>query len=88
MVFNPAISNNSIMDSRSRKYYQSRKESSGQTKGSANKGGYNEEHPENSRQPKENPGLSKSQDDPKADSLASQDDTGGSHSTGKRIDDN
>jgi hypothetical protein len=76
------------MDTRSRKYYQSRKESSGRTKGSANIGGYNEEHSHNSRKPKENPAPSKTQDDPKADSLASQDDTGGSHSTGKRIDDN
>ena len=76
------------MDARSRKYYQSRKDSSGSKKGSANNGGYNEENPQNSRRPKENPGLSKTQDDPKVDSLASQDDTGGSHSTGKRIDDN
>ncbi|CAN5303359.1 hypothetical protein BH09BAC2_BH09BAC2_04810 [soil metagenome] len=77
------------MKPRTKKYYQNRSEQSGSKKGSVTEGGYNEQQPNTQTQdPKQNPGPSKTQDDPGADTLASQDDTGGSHSTGKRIDEN
>ncbi len=77
------------MKSRSRKYYQRRKEQSGSTKGSVSEAGYNEENEVTQRQsPKENPAPAKSQDDPSEDTLASQDDTGGANNSGERIDNN
>ena len=77
------------MKPRSKKYYQSRKEQSGQTKGSVTDAGYNEENEISTQQsPKKNPAPSKSQDDPSADALATQDDTGGGNNSGKRIDKN
>ncbi|MDQ6843699.1 MAG: hypothetical protein M3Z92_04995 [Bacteroidota bacterium] len=66
------------MKSRSKKYYQKRKEQSGEKKGSVSDAGYNEENEVTAKQsPKSNPAPSKSQDDPSVDTLASQDDTGG-----------
>ena len=62
------------MKSRSKKYYQKRKEESGEKKGSVSDAGYNEENEETSRQaPKKNPAPQKSQDDPMTDSLSNQD---------------
>ncbi|MEO6220743.1 MAG: hypothetical protein ABIO81_09975 [Ginsengibacter sp.] len=77
------------MKPRSKKYYQRRKEQSGEKKGSVSEAGYNEENELTSGQsPKKNPAPSKSQDDPSGDTLASQDDTGGENNSGKRIDQN
>ena len=58
------------MNTRSKKYYQSRKDSDGEKKGSVNKAGYNEETPGSRR--KENPAPDKSTDDPGEDKLKSQ----------------
>jgi hypothetical protein len=72
------------MDSRSRRYYQNRKEQSGTKKGSVSEAGYNEQNQTTSRQhPKENPAPPKSQEDPGADTLPSQDDTAGPNNSGK-----
>ncbi len=61
------------MKPRSKKYYQRRKENNGEKKGSVSEAGYSEENKATSRQsPKKNPAPSKSQDDPLADALASQ----------------
>ncbi|MEO8568492.1 MAG: hypothetical protein ABI419_05140 [Ginsengibacter sp.] len=77
------------MKSRSKKYYQRRKEQSGSKKGSVSNAGYNEENEVTIKQsPKKNPAPSKSQDDPSADALSTQDDTGGGNNSGKRIDKN
>ena len=77
------------MKSRSKKYYQIRKEQSGSKKGSVTEAGYNEENELTIKQsPKKNPAPSKSQDDPSEDALATQDDTGGENNSGKRIDNN
>lgn len=77
------------MKSRSKKYYQRRKEQSGSKKGSVSNAGYNEENEITIKQsPKKNPAPSKSQDDPSADALPTQDDTGGGNNSGKRIDKN
>jgi hypothetical protein len=63
------------MKPRSKKYYQRRKENSGEKKGSVSEAGYNEENETTSRQaPKKNPAPSKSEDDPTSDTLASQGD--------------
>ena len=52
------------------------------------KAGYNEE-PAKIAQEKENPAPEKQQDKPGSDtSRANQDDTGGGHENGKRMDDN
>jgi len=67
------------MKSRSKKYYQRRKEESGEKKGSVSESGYNEENEITSRQfPKKNPAPPKSKEDPSADTLASQGDSDGS----------
>ncbi len=67
------------MKPRSKKYYQRRKEQSGQQKGSVSDAGYNEENEVTTRQaPKENPAPLKSQEDPVEDALPAQDETGGS----------
>ncbi len=61
------------MKPRTKKYYQKRKEESGEKKGSVSEAGYNEENEVTSRQsPKKNPAPSKSKDDPTQDSLSSQ----------------
>ena len=63
------------MKPRSKKYYQRRKEQSGEKKGSVSESGYNEENEITSRQfPKKNPAPPKSNEDPLADTLASQGD--------------
>ncbi|HEV8084330.1 MAG TPA: hypothetical protein VGP55_14075 [Chitinophagaceae bacterium] len=76
------------MKSRSKKYYQIRKEQSGSKKGSVTEAGYNEENELTTKSPKKNPAPPKSQDDPSEDALATQDDTGGENNSGKRIDNN
>lgn len=77
------------MKSRSKKYYQRRKEESGEKKGSVSEAGYNEDNELTTKQsPKKNPAPSKSQDDPSEDALASQDDTGAGNNSGKRVDKN
>lgn len=77
------------MNSRSKRYYQSRKDQSGNKKGSATDAGYNEQSDiVDVKAKKANPGLSKNQDEPGADTLASQDDTGGENGSGKRSDKN
>ena len=77
------------MNPRSKKYYQSRNDQSGSKKGSVTEAGYNEQNETTQKQsPKANPAPSKSQDDPGANTLASQDDTGGENGTGKRSDQN
>ncbi len=74
------------MNSRSRKYYESRKAEKGDKKGSVSKAGYNEQNI--NPQSKENPAPSKEQDHPNEDTPAAQDDTGGGNDSGKRSDDN
>ena len=60
------------MKPRSKKYYQRRKEDSGEKKGSVSEAGYNEENKITSKQsPKKNPAPPKSKD-PKADPLAGE----------------
>ena len=77
------------MNPRSKKYYQTRNEESGSKKGSVTDAGYNEQNEATSKQGnKKNPAPAKTQDDPGADTLASQDDTGGQNGSGKRIDKN
>lgn len=77
------------MDTRSKKYYQTRKEQSGSKKGSVSDAGYNEQSQPNQKQAnKANPAPAKSQDDPGADALSSQDDTSGPNGSGKRSDQN
>ena len=63
------------MKPRSKKYYQKRKEDSGEKKGSVNEAGYNEENKVTSKQsPKRNPAPPKSSEDPLADTVSSQGD--------------
>jgi len=76
------------MNSRSKKYYESRKEQKGDKKGSATNAGYDEQNQKTIKGPKKNPAPSKKQEQPKEDSLAAQDDTGGGNDSGKRSDDN
>ncbi len=77
------------MDTRSKKYYQTRNDQSGSKKGSVTDAGYNEQNqPAQNQTIKPNPAPSKSQDDPGADALASQDDTSGPNGSGKRNDQN
>ncbi len=76
------------MNSRSKKYYESRKAQKGDKKGSATIGGYDEQNEKTVKQPKENPAPSKKQDHPNEDTPAAQDDTGGGNDSGKRSDDN
>lgn len=77
------------MNTRSKKYYESRKGDNGDKKGSVSAAGYNEQPEKNVKQaPKKNPAPSKTQDHPSEDSRASQDDTGGGNDSGQRSDDN
>ncbi len=76
------------MNPRSKKYYESRKADNGDKKGSVSNAGYNEQNEKTAQSPKKNPALSKTQDQPKEDTLAAQDDTGGGNDSGKRSDDN
>lgn len=62
------------MKPRSKKYYEKRKEESGEKKGSVSDAGYNEENSDTTQQsPKKNPAPTKSQDDPLMNSLSRQD---------------
>lgn len=76
------------MNTRSKKYYESRKPQLGDKKGSATNAGYDEQNEKTLKAPKKNPAPSKLKDHPKEDSAASQDDTGGGNDSGKRNDDN
>lgn len=76
------------MNPRSKKYYESRKAQKGDKKGSATNAGYDEQNEKTVKQPKKNPAPPKEQEQPKSNSLASQDDTGGGNDSGKRSDDN
>jgi hypothetical protein len=60
-----------FMNSRSKKYYESRKAQSGSKKGSATEAGYNEQNEKTSKE-KGNSAPSKNQDHPKEDSRAAQ----------------
>ncbi len=75
------------MNSRSKKYYESRKKDNGDKKGSSTKAGYNEQN-EKTLKEKENPAPAKSQDHPNEDARAEQDDTAGPNNSGERSDDN
>ncbi len=76
------------MNSRSKKYYESRKGQKGDKKGSSTKAGYNEDNEKTINQAKENPAPQKTQDRPMEDARAEQDDTGGPNNSGERSDDN
>ena len=76
------------MNSRSKKYYESRKAQKGDKKGSATEAGYDEQNEKTSKEPKENPAPPKSKDHPKEDVKAEQDDTSGPNNSGERMDDN
>ena len=76
------------MNSRSKKYYESRKVNKDSKKGAATNAGYDEQNEKTIRQPKENPAPSKKQDMAKTKTAtAEQDDTGGQNNSGKRSDD-
>jgi len=66
------------MNSRSKKYYESRKAEKGDKKGSATNAGYDEQNEKTVKQPKQNPAPPKKQN-----SRAAQDDTGGGNDSGK-----
>ena len=74
------------MNTRSKKYYETRKAQKGDKKGSVSEAGYNEQ--QTKTQTKKNPAPSKEQDLPGEDTRAAQDDTGGGNDSGKRSDDN
>jgi hypothetical protein len=76
------------MNTRSKKYYESRKAQKGDKKGSATNAGYDEQNEITAKRPKKNPAPSKQQDHPALSTPASQDDTGGGNDSGKRSDDN
>lgn len=76
------------MNPRSKKYYESRKAQKSDQKGSVSEAGYNEQNEKTVTKTKKNPAPSKTQDQPKEDTLASQDDTGGGNDSGKRSDEN
>ncbi|MEO6454824.1 MAG: hypothetical protein ABIN97_12160 [Ginsengibacter sp.] len=76
------------MNSRSKKYYESRKAEKGDKKGSSTKAGYNEQNEKTFKEPKENPAPLKSQDHPNETARADQDDTAGPNNSGERTDDN
>ena len=76
------------MNSRSKKYYESRKAQKGDKKGSATNAGYDEQNEKTVNQPKKNPAPSKEQDHPNEASRAAQDDTGSENDSGKKSDGN
>lgn len=73
------------MNSRSKKYHDSRKANQNSKKGSASSAGYDEQNEKTIKAPKENPAVPKK----KAikTTTAEQDDTGGPNNSGKRSDD-
>ncbi|MBA2249891.1 MAG: hypothetical protein H0W12_06825 [Chitinophagaceae bacterium] len=75
------------MNSRSKKYYESRKAEKGDKKGSATKAGYDEQNEKTIKEPKKNPAppKTKTKTGPK-EAAATQDDTGGGNDSGKRSD--
>ncbi len=75
------------MNSRSKKYYESRKAQKGDKKGSSTKAGYNEQNEKTIKQENENPAPQKTQDHPGEDARAEQDDTAGPNNSGERSDD-
>ncbi len=75
------------MNSRSKKYYESRNADKGDKKGSATQAGYDEQNEKTIKAPKKNPAPSKQKDKPAMTSTATQDDTGGGNDSGKRSDD-
>ncbi len=76
------------MNTRSKKYYESRKAQQGDKKGSATNAGYDEQNEKTVKELKKNPAISKKQEQPNEASIAAQDDTGGGNDSGKRSDDN
>lgn len=76
------------MNTRSKKYYESRKAQKGDKKGSATNAGYDEQNEKTVKAPKKNPAPAKEKEQPKAAAKATQDDTGGGNDSGKRSDDN
>jgi hypothetical protein len=60
------------MNSRSKKYYESRKAQSGSKKGSSTKSGYDEQNEKTIKENKKNPAPSKSEDHPHEDSRDAQ----------------
>ena len=77
------------MNSRSKKYYESRKADDGDKKGSSTKAGHNKQNEKTIKQTNKNPSPSKTENKPHAsDSTAEQDDTGGPNNSGERSDDN
>ena len=73
------------MNSRSRKYYESRK---GDKKGSATNAGYVEQNKKTIKEPRQNPAPPQSREMPPLEARADQNDTGGGNDSGKRSDDN
>ena len=63
------------MNSRSKRYYESRKAQKGDNKGSSTEAGYNEQNEITAREPKEDPAPPKSQDQPKETAKDEEDDT-------------
>ncbi|HEY8689705.1 MAG TPA: hypothetical protein VIM07_10765 [Chitinophagaceae bacterium] len=72
------------MNTRSKKYYESRKAQSGNTKGSATNAGYDEQNEKTIKEPKKNPASSKTKEQPKVAAKATQDDTDGGNDSGKK----
>ena len=62
------------MNSRSKKYYETRKSDNGDKKGSSTKAGYNEENQKTIKE-KENPAPPKTQDKPKLENDRSKQDS-------------
>ena len=73
------------MNSRSKKYYESRKQQKGDKKGSATNAGYDEQNENTIKQPKKNPAPPKEQDHPMEESIKAQD--AAIKDSGKRKDD-
>ena len=61
------------MNSRSKKYYESRRAQKGDKKGSATNAGYNEQNEKTIRQPKKNPAPPREHDHPMIESRKAQD---------------
>lgn len=85
------------MNSRSNKYHTDKKSGDGSKKGSANKGGYNEQNEASINRPNENPAASEDEEMEQSiknpddqgemrNNTANQDDTGGGNNSGKRSD--
>lgn len=78
------------MKSRTRKYRESRKENSGDEKGSASNAGYDEQNEKTIRAPKQNPAPSEEEEEKQSNqekNNATQHNTGGKNNSGKKVDD-